>query len=188
MSVHPYLYMKRSLHPYFKLVFFQTLSSLILISFNQLQIHLNNISNRHMKTMEYANEVTKVGQILAELYKVEFHSFEDGYGGKEVRPVVYADAEKLVAAITEARSYLGIVFVKVMADGGQGFLKICITVLPENYNPDLDRAATEEDELLAEGEDNLPNPGKRSTYKEGGGIGTCKLTSVKKGTDSCNSS
>ena len=26
MSVHPYLYMKRSLHPYFKLVFFQTLT------------------------------------------------------------------------------------------------------------------------------------------------------------------
>ena len=66
--------------------------------------------------MEYANEVTKVGQILAGLYKVDYHSFEDGDGGKEVIPVVYADAEKLVAAITEARSYLGIVFVKVMED------------------------------------------------------------------------
>ena len=129
-SFHPYL-------PYFKQVFFQAISSLILVSFmicsslsskfftktkiqeqgsadntvtwttkgakarvtlnpsvntkaviyshknlNQLQIHLNNISNRHMKTIakwfrvhggrksvkpEYANEVTKVGQILAEL-------------------------------------------------------------------------------------------------------------------------
>ena len=25
-----------------------------------------------------------------------------------------------------------------MADGGQGFLKICITVLAENYSPELD--------------------------------------------------
>ena len=55
--------------------------------------------------------------LYLELYKVEFHSFEDGEGVKEVRPVVYAYAEKLVAAITEARSYLGIGFVKSMADG-----------------------------------------------------------------------
>jgi hypothetical protein len=96
-------------------------------------------------------------------------------------PVIYADAEDLVATVPDARGYLGVVFVKVMADGGQGFLKICVTVLPENYNPDLDRASTEEDdELIAEFDADLHQSGKRSTYKEGGGIGTFKLTSVKR--------
>ena len=38
----------------------------------------------------------------------------------------------------------------------------CATV--KNYNLDLDRAATEEEEtMLAEGKDNLPTSGKRST-------------------------
>jgi hypothetical protein len=63
---------------------------------------------------EYANEVTKVGQILAELYKFEFHSFEDRDGDKELIPVVYANTEKLVASIIKTRSYLGAMFVKVM--------------------------------------------------------------------------
>ena len=39
------------------------------------------------------------------------------------RPIIYADAEELVAAVTDARGYIGAVAVKVMADGGQGFLK-----------------------------------------------------------------
>ena len=38
-----------------------------------------------------------------------------------------------------------------MADGGQGFLKICMTVLLENYNPELNRASNEEnDEIIAD--------------------------------------
>ena len=163
---------------------------------NNLQTYLNNISNKHMKNIAkwlrvhggrdsvepgYANTVTKVGQKLADLYKLEYHNFEGKEGIKVKRPVVYADAEELVATVTDARGYLGVVFVKVMADGGQGFLKICVTVLPENYNPDLDRASTEEDdELVAELDGNQGSSGKRSTYKEGGGIGTFKLTSVKR--------
>ena len=57
-----------------------------------------------------------------------------------------------------------------MADKGFKDLWYCATV--KNYNPDLDRAATEEEDTkLAEGKDYLPTSGKRSTYKEGNGIG-----------------
>ena len=157
---------------------------------NILQLHLNNISNKHMKNIAkwlrvhggrncvepgYSNEVTRVGKQLADLYKLETHTFEGKEGVKVQRPIIYADAEELVAAVTDARGYIGAVAVKVMADGGQGFLKICMTVLPENYNPELNRASNEEDDDLIADLD-----GKRSTYKEGGGIGAFKLTSVKR--------
>ena len=61
-----------------------------------------------------------------------------------------------------------------MADDGQGFLKICMNVLLENYNPVLNRASKEDDEITADLD------GKRSTYKEGGGRSAFKLTSVKR--------
>ena len=48
-----------------------------------------------------------------------------------------------------------------MADGGQGFLKICMTVLPENYYSELNRASNEEDDEIIADLD-----GKNSTYKE----------------------
>ena len=51
----------------------------------------------------------------------------------------------------------------------------------ENYNPDLDRAPTEEElEEISESPGNLSPLKKRATYKEVGGIGNYKLTSVKR--------
>ena len=158
-------------------------------SLAELQLHLNNISNRHMKGIakwlrvhggrsivepNFANHITKKGMILSDLYNLSKLSFEDGDETVE-RPVVWANAEDLLSAVADERGIGGQLFVKVMADGGQGFLKICMTVLPENYNPDLDREATEDDD-----NETMTEPGKRATYKEGGGIGKCKLTSVKR--------
>ena len=78
--------------------------------------------------------------------QIWIHSFEDGDGDKEIIPVVYANTEKLVASIIKTRSYLGAMFVKVMEDGRQEFLKTCFTVLPEHYNPNLDLDTTEEED------------------------------------------
>ena len=129
-------------------------------SLAELQLHLNNISNRHMKGIakwlrvhggrsivepNFANHITKKGMILSDLYNLSKLSFEDGDETVE-RPVVWANAEDLLSAVADERGIGGQLFVKVMADGGQGFLKICMTVLPENYNPDLDREATEDDD------------------------------------------
>ena len=65
-----------------------------------------------------------------------------------------------------------------MADGG-----ICITDLPENYDPDLDCAPNSETDIekLTDIMAELSSPvKKRSLYKDGGVIGQYKLTSVKR--------
>ena len=64
-----------------------------------------------------------------------------------------------------------------MADSGQNDLKICATILPENYHLDLDRAQTETDDE----EDIEHEFKKRSTYKEGGSIGKYNLTLIIQG-------
>ena len=59
-----------------------------------------------------------------------------------------------------------------MADGGQGFLKICASVYPENYSPELDRGLSEEELNLIEDLDDLNSPvKKRSLYENGGTAG-----------------
>ena len=163
-------------------------------SLDQLQSHLNNISNNHMKKVAhwlrvhagrasvepgYKNHVTKKGQSLSDLYKISYHDFEGQDSGIQL-PVIWADAEELLSAVTDARNIGSTSFVKVMADGGQGFLKICLTVLPENYDPDLDCAPTDID-MLSDNMSELSSPvKKRSLYRDGGGIGHYKLTSVKR--------
>ena len=71
--------------------------------------------------------------------------------------------------------------IKIMADGGQGFLKICATILPENYSPDLDRGLTDEELNLEEDFADLNSPvKKRALYENGGTVGQkAKLTEVR---------
>ena len=118
----------------------------------------------------YANHITEKGQTLADIYHLSHHEFEDN-DKKVTLPVVWANAEEVISTISDAREFIGKVFVKVMADGGQNFLKICLSILPEDY--DSDNADTEDD-LSTE------DLKKRATYEDGGGIGVYKLTSVKR--------
>ena len=115
------------------------------------------------------------------MYNLSYYKFEAGDGKEVTRPVIWANAEELVVSVAEERDIKGPMFVKVMADGGQGFLKICLTILPDKYNPDLDRAPTQEELMdeISEINSNLSPLKKRATYKEGG-IGKYKLTSVKR--------
>lgn len=63
-----------------------------------------------------------------------------------------------------------------MADCEQGFFKTGMTVLPENYPPDLDRRL-EESEEMEDNENYFWN--KRLRAKDGGSVGTKgKLTGV----------
>ena len=160
-------------------------------SLDHLQTRLNNISNSHMRQVAqwirvhagrasvepgYKNHVTKRGQSLSDMYHILYQNFE-GDDLDVKRPVVWA------ASVTDARKIDSTSFVKVMADGGKGFLRICITVLPENYDPDLDCAPNSETDIekLTDIMTELSSPvKKRSLYKDGGGIGQYKLTSVKR--------
>ena len=130
----------------------------------------------------YATHITEQGKILSDIYHLSYETFDVEKGEKEkkekreVRPVIWGDAEQLVTSVADHRDIGGNLFIKVMADDGQRFLKICMTILPPINDPELDRAVTE-DEDASQDEYELK---KRSTYKEGGGIGQHKQSSVKR--------
>ena len=136
----------------------------------------------------YRKHVSERGKLLKDIYNVQIQTFKDNKGNDLQRHVVWADAAELVEAVCNERSFAGPVVVKAMADGGQGFLKICLTILPHNYDPDLDRAPTdkeleilEPDFAVAEEAENLDSPKKkRSRYTEGGTLQKGKLTGVQR--------
>ena len=76
-----------------------------------------------------------------------------------------------MARIIEARNFQNGVEVKVMADGGQGFLKMSLTVLPKDYDKIMDSPVSESGSIQR----------KRSLYSEGGSCGkTQTLTGVNR--------
>lgn len=94
---------------------------------------------------------------------------------KKGRPVVWTDAEELLEAVLKDRSLFGNYDLKVMAYGGQGFFKICMTVLPENFSPESDCGVDDSD---LEADSNLPIK-NRILYSEGGSTSMkAKLISV----------
>lgn len=104
----------------------------------------------------------------------------DDKGPKKIRPFVYAVASELLDSVVAKRKLEGNITIKLMADHGQGFFKISMAVLPENYVPEIDSETAED---LSEFDDVHVDhvKGKRSTYAEGGTVGKkAKLTSVKR--------
>ena len=81
---------------------------------------------------------------LSSFYKKSIYKFEiNGKSSQENRPVVWADAEELVKAAVDHREIVGNAQIKVMADGGQGFMKICLTILSENRSSKLNSSDKE---------------------------------------------
>lgn len=82
---------------------------------------------------------------------------------KVQRHVFYAIANDLLQAVIEKRGLYCDCQIKIMADGGQGFFKICLSVWSEDYLEDSDLNK------------------KRTLYSEGGSCSkTAKLTGVNK--------
>lgn len=116
----------------------------------------------------YANHFTQKQRELENVYKSDILLFDTSTSKeKELRPVVWADATELVEAVIDARGIIGYYTAKLMADGGQNFFKLCLTILPDDY---FEEENSEDPPLK-----------KRKTYSEGGSIGEkAKLTSVKR--------
>ncbi|CAH1106663.1 unnamed protein product [Psylliodes chrysocephalus] len=91
---------------------------------------------------------------------------------KEVRPVVFANAEELLEAVIQNRKLEGNFLIKVIADGGQGFFKISLTILPENYSFDN---YDDYDPTSREGSSSADDPNECGKLAK-----TRKLTSVNK--------
>lgn len=117
---------------------------------------------------DYKKHSSTKSKTLESIYKNGDFEFDVGKTTKEKRPVVWADAEELVEKVLEEREHVGNHFVKVMADGGKGFLKICLSIFPESYISDEKENSDELDQ-------------KRTRYSDGGSISKDqKLSSVYK--------
>ena len=119
----------------------------------------------------YEKHLSEKSKLLFNIYNEKILEFDiENEKKKEKRPVVWADAETLLETVVSKRHIIGNYVVKIMADGGQGFFKICMSVMPENQ-VDQDNSLGENGEV----------PVKKRKYNEGGSIGNMsKVTSVHK--------
>ncbi|CAH0550992.1 unnamed protein product [Brassicogethes aeneus] len=126
-------------------------------------------AGRKSVAARYKKNLSTRSTALEPLYKINEFEFEiEGKyaeNKKAKRPVVWCDAEGILNEVIERRNETGNVAVKVMADGGQGFFKICLTIMPKNYNPDDNTIhENEEDEV-----DSIAEK-KRTLYSQGGSV------------------
>lgn len=115
----------------------------------------------------YRDHAIENGKVLKDVYKVGSHVFDvEGVDTKKNRPIVYADCEELLEAVVDYRNLIGDYYIKIMADSGQGFFKISMSLFTKNED---------------EGDADTSSPTKRAKYSEGGRIGkNSSLTSVYK--------
>ncbi|CAH0558944.1 unnamed protein product [Brassicogethes aeneus] len=120
----------------------------------------------------YREHLKEKSKILGDIYKVGTYLF-DTTGDEhtsENKPVIYADAEELIGKVNEERQSVGNINIKVLADGGQIFFKICLSMFPRD-DCDLEEDDGKENECKR----------KRSTYFEGGSVANKgKLTGVQR--------
>ena len=123
----------------------------------------------------YQEHSSKKGKLLKDFYKTATMEFDVEQSNVKVsRPVIYSHAPDLLEEVIEKRNIIGNYLVKIMADGGQGFFKISMTVFPENYLK-LENNQEDFDDIVEE-----PMT-KRSKYSQGGTVGKAAvITSVYK--------
>lgn len=114
----------------------------------------------------YREHAIQKGKILKDIYKIGSHLFDvEGKSEvKKIRPFVYADCEQILEDVVDYRNLIGNYYIKVMADSGQEFFKISMSVFTKNGD-----------------ENDANNTVRRSTYSAGGKTGrSAPLTSVRR--------
>lgn len=132
---------------------------------------------------EHASEQSK---LMEDLYNAETCQFVcDDSGGFQNRTVVYGNAGEIVDFVVEKREIIGNYTVKVMADGGQGFLKICLSIFSEDDLPQdvISEAENEfaDDNISSDYSQSQLGRNKRISYSDGGSMAKkAKVSSVKR--------
>lgn len=124
----------------------------------------------------YSEHVSKKSKTLKEVYRQGTFEFDCEKKKICTRPVVFADAEELYEAVIAERQFEGNVSIKLMADGGQGFFKIIMSIFPEGYSEQskTDNDDSSDDFILNENK-------KRTLYSEGGTLSKrAQLLSVRR--------
>lgn len=149
---------------------YQTISHLSSNEMSKMTNFLRVHGGRKCIAPGFKKHSSETGKILDSLYKIEkmFFDIEGRSNDKCERVVVYANTEELLKEVLRRRDQTGSVKIKIMADGGGGFFKVCMTILPDDYidkNPDSDNESAE----------------KRTRYSEGGSLSKLtRLTGVNK--------
>ena len=74
--------------------------------------------------INYNQHMSHKSKALKDIYNVGSYEFNcENSSLKQQRPLIYADAEELLDSVIEQRNIVGNCTIKVMADGGQGFLR-----------------------------------------------------------------
>ena len=125
--------------------------------------------------------MTERGKYLFDLYKFEQLSFKDSNDNLINRCLVFANAEEILDRICDFRGYEYPGLVKVTIDGGQGFLKVSLSVLPPGYDPLTDSVPKEDSDDSIEEAENAQSKVNHSPFMKG------KLTGVNRLVIFCNS-
>lgn len=148
-------------------------------SLSNFQLH-TGVSSNHMKKManllrsnagrkcippNFNQHMSETSKILENIYN-ESSALFDVDREKKDRPIIWADAQTALYTVIGKQNYdISDLQIKIMADSGQGFLKISMSIIPLSVSGD------EKDFEL--------DDKKRNTYKEGGTVGKkCVSTSV----------
>ena len=119
----------------------------------KLDSFLRYSAGRKSVPSHYKNHMKVKSQSLEGAFKLDIIQFEVRNDMKEERPVVWGDAEEPVDAVFDNRNFVGDYVIKIMADGGQGFFKICLPIFP----PSTESKDSSEESLF----DNIPAKKKK---------------------------
>ena len=89
-------------------------------------------AGRNSIPTNYKQQLSNSTTEFKNMYKNKTVEF-DGYGGtKTSKPMIFADATEIVELVSSERGYSDYI-IKILADGGQKFLKFCISIIPKEY-------------------------------------------------------
>ena len=101
---------------------------------NNLTTFIRHSAGRKSAPVHYSQHISERTKLLKDICNIDTLAFDTTNSNqKEMRPVVWADTEKLIETVLDKRYFVGDYLVKVMTDGGQGFFKICLSIVP--YTP-----------------------------------------------------
>ncbi|CAH0547031.1 unnamed protein product [Brassicogethes aeneus] len=114
---------------------FRTINGLSLNHMKKLTNILRRRVGKKSVVAHIIKHLSEKFKTLDSLYSEGIFKFHTGIDKiyKQKRPVVWANAIDLLDSVIERRSIIGNFLIKVMADTGQGFFKLSMTILPEGY-------------------------------------------------------
>lgn len=108
----------------------------------QLATFIRGTAGRKSIPANFSKQIAERANILKDFYKYDMFDFDvEKSDIPQKRPVVWCNSEEILEEVIVKRSLVGDYVIKIMADGGQGFFKVCMTILPGNYVSDPDSAS-----------------------------------------------